>query len=186
MFRGKGNVSSVEKAQYDQDVDVCFQTSAWMNSQLNQEWVKRTLIPGIGTSPQEKVIFPDNVGFQQEKGFHEMCKKEINAIIYLLPENYTDKVQPIDAGFGKQIKAKIGKAMEKWLEEDKNLDMWHDRLSAKQKRILMTQWTGEAWRKLSSDKMFAKKLFMKTGCLMTADGSDDDMIKPKGLEPYSF
>ena len=33
----------------------------------------------------------------------------------------------------------------------------------------MTQWTGEAWRKLSSDKMFAKKLFMKTGCLMTAD-----------------
>ena len=24
----------------------------------------------------------------------------------------------------------------------------------------MTQWTGESWRKLSSDKMFAKKLFM--------------------------
>ena len=50
----------------------------------------------------------------------------------------------------------------------------------------MTQWTGEAWRKLSSDKMFAKKLFMKTGCLMTADVSDDDMIKPQGLELYSF
>ena len=43
----------------------------------------------------------------------------------------------------------------------------------------MTQWTGEAWRKLSSDKMFAKKFFMNTGCLMTADGSDDDMIKPQ-------
>ena len=44
----------------------------------------------------------------------------------------------------------------------------------------MTQWTGEAWRKLSH-KMFAKKFFMNTGCLMTADGSDDDMIKPQGL-----
>ena len=120
VFRGKGNVSSAEKTQYDQDVDVFFQTSAWMDSQLNQEWVKRTLIPGIGTSPQEKVIFADNVGFQQEKGFHEMCRKEINAIIYLLPENHTDKVQPIDAGFGKQMKAKIGEAMEKWLEEDEN------------------------------------------------------------------
>lgn len=85
MFRGKGNVSSAEKTQYDQDVDVYFQLSAWMDSQFNQEWVKRTLIPGIGTSPQEKVIFADNVGFQQEKGFHEMCRKEINAIIYLLP-----------------------------------------------------------------------------------------------------
>ena len=59
-------MSSAEKTQYDQDVDVFFQTSAWMDSQLNQEWVKRTLIPGIGTSPQEKVIFADNVGFQRE------------------------------------------------------------------------------------------------------------------------
>ena len=49
-----------------------------------------------------------------------------------------------------------------------------------------TQWTGEAWRELSSDKMFAEKLFMKSGYLMTADGSDDDMIKPQGLEPYRF
>ena len=163
-----------------------FQTSAWIDSQLNQEWVKRTLIPGIGTSPQEKVIFADKVGFQQENGFHEMSRKEINAIIYLLPENHTHKLQPIDAGFGKQMKAKIGEAMEKWLEEDENLDVWHYSLSVKQRRILMTQWTGEEWRKLSSDKMFAKKLFMNTGCLMTADGSDDDMIKPQGLELYSF
>lgn len=91
---------------------------------------------------------------------------------YLLPENHTDKVQPIDAGFGKQMKAKFGEAMEEWLEEDEN--------------FLMTQWTGKAWRKLSSDKMFAKKLFIKTGCLMTADDSDDDMITPQGLEPYNF
>ena len=179
-------MSSAKKAQYDQDVDVYFQTSAWMDSQLNQEWVKRTLIPGIGTSPQEKVIFADNVGFQQEKGSREMRRKEINAIIYLLPENHTDKAQPIDAEFGKQVKAKIGEAMEKWLVEDENLDMWHDSLSANQRRILMTQWTGEAWRKLSSHKMFAKKLFMKTGCLTTVDGSNDDMIKPQGLEPNSF
>ena len=176
-------MSSAEKDQYDKGVDVYFQASARMDSQLNQEWVKRTLIPEIGTFPHEKVIFAENVGFQQETHFHEMCRKEINAIIYLLPENHTTKVQPIDAGFRKQMKVKIGEAMEKWLEEDQNLDLWHNRLSAKQRRILMTQWTGEAWRKLSSDKMFAKKLFIKTGCLMTAYGSDDDMIKPQVLEP---
>ena len=84
------------------------------------------------------------------------------------------------------MKAKIGEEMEKWLEEDENLDMWHDSISAKKRRILMTQWTGEVWRKLSSDKMFVKKLLMKTGCLMTADGSDDEMIRAQGLEPYSF
>ena len=68
-------------------------------------------------------------------------------------KNHTVKLQPIDAGFGKQLKAKIGEAMEKGLEEDENLDMWHDILSAKQRRILMTQWTGKAWRKFSSDKI---------------------------------
>ena len=86
----------------------------------------------------------------------------------------------------KNLATKIGEAIKKWLEENDNLDMWHDSISVKKRRILMTQWTGEAWKKLSSDKTFAKKLFMKTGCLMTADGSDDDMIKPQGLEPYSF
>ena len=84
-------MSSAEKTQFDQDVDVYFQPSAWMDSLLNQEWVKRTLIPGIGTSTKWKVIFADNVRFQQEKGFYEMCRKKINAIIYLLPENHTDK-----------------------------------------------------------------------------------------------
>ena len=60
-----------------------------------------------------------------------MCRKQINATIYLLPENHTDKVQPINAGFGKQMKAKIREAMEKLLEEDESLDMWHDSVSAK-------------------------------------------------------
>ena len=45
---------------------------------------------------------------------------------------------------------------------------------------------GRMEKALLSDKGFDTKLFMKTGCLMTADGSDDDMIKPQGLEPYSF
>ena len=31
--------------------------------------------------------------------------------------------KPIDAGFGKEMKAKICEAMEEWLEEDENLDM---------------------------------------------------------------
>lgn len=186
VFRGKGNVSTAEKAEYDQGVDVYFQSCAWMDSHLNKEWLSKTLIPAIGKTSKENVIFADNVGFQQEKAFHEMCRNEINAIIYLLPENHTDKVQPIDAGFGKQMKVKIGEAMEKWLEKEENLDMWHDSISAKKRRVLMTQWTGEAWRKLSVQKMFIKKLFMKTGCLMTADGSDDDKIRPQGLEPYSF
>ena len=65
----------------------------------------------------------------------------------VLPENHTDKVQPKEAWFGKRTKAKIGEVMGKWLEEDENLDVSHHGLNAKQRRILMTQWTGEAWKR---------------------------------------
>ena len=47
----------------------------------------------------------------------------------MLPENHTDKIQPIDAGCGRIMKGKIGAAMETWLKEENNLDKWQDRLS---------------------------------------------------------
>lgn len=100
VFRGKGNVSSGEKAEYDKGIDVYFQQCAWMDNDLNMQRLAGTLIAGIGKSPDEKVIFADNVGFQQNKKFHKSCRKELNAVLHLLPENHTDKVQLIDAGCG--------------------------------------------------------------------------------------
>ena len=76
--------------------------------------------------------------------------------------------------------------MERWLEENDNVELWHDRISAKERRILMTKWTAATWKELLSDKMLFKKLFQKTGCLITADGSDDNNIRSQGLEPYEF
>ena len=186
VFRGKGNVSSQEKEQYDKRVDVYFQQNAWMDEVTNMQWCKKTLIPGVGKTDQEKVLFADNVSFQQTKEFHETCRNEISTSVYMLPENHTDKIQPIDAGCGRMMKVKIAAAMDRWLEIDDNLEKWHDRLSAKDRRILMTQWTGEAWSELKESKDFLRRLFEKTGCLMTTDGSGDEKISPQGLDEYSF
>ena len=106
----------------------------------------------------------------------------MNAVVYLLPENRTDKIQPIDAGFGKMYKTKIGEEMDKWLETQVNLELWHDKLSARQRRILMTKWAGATWRELTKDQAFIKKLFQKTGCLRTNDRTGDDMTRPQGLD----
>ena len=35
VFRDKGNVRTDEKAEYDEGVDVCFQSCAWMDSKIN-------------------------------------------------------------------------------------------------------------------------------------------------------
>ena len=56
----------------------------------------------------------------------------------------------------------------KWerLEQDENLDLWHDKIGAKDRRILMTKWAGEAWKELSKDMDLFTKLFQKTGCFI--------------------
>ena len=100
----------------------------------------------------------------------------------MIPEKHTDKIHPIDAGCGRMMKDKIGATMETWLEEENNLNKWQDRLSAKDRRILMTQWTGEVWSEPSNDET----LFEKTGCFLTADGSDDVKISPQGLKNYQI
>ena len=84
------------------------------------------------------------------------------------------------------MKVKIGEALERWLEEKDNLEKWHDRLSAKERRILMTQRTGKAWSQCCTNHHFFKRLFEKTDCLITADGSDDANISPQGLKDYKF
>ena len=103
------------------------------------QWARNTLIPGLKNYKQEQVIFADNVSFQLKKEFHQTCRAVANALVYLLPLNHTDKVQPIDAGFGKMMKTKIGEAMERWLDLDSNLELWHDKISASNRRILMTE-----------------------------------------------
>ena len=49
--------------------------------------------------------------------------------------------------------------MERFLEKDDNLDKWHDKISARERRILMTQWFGDAWEVLKSKGDCIRRLF---------------------------
>lgn len=99
-----------------------FSKNAWMDEEINMQWTNNTLIPGIGDDKEKKVLFADNVSFQQSQKFHETCRDEINTTVYMLPGNHTDKIQPVDAGCGRIMKVKIGEALETWLEEKDNLE----------------------------------------------------------------
>lgn len=102
-----------------------------MDYDVNMKWVLKILIFGIGNFSDEKVIFVDNVGFQLNKEFYEVCRKKVNVVVYFFLENYIDKVQLIDVGCGKLLKIKIGEVMERWLEEDDNLELWYDKILVK-------------------------------------------------------
>ena len=86
---------------------------------------------------------------------------------------------------------KAGHNYQKWLDEGDNVDSWfghENTLTAMHMRILITQWGGKAWETLCGPEYdnLRKRCWEKTGCLMTADGSEDDKVTPEGLPSYKI
>ena len=80
----------------------------------------------------------------------------------------------------------MGEEMEKWLDEDDNLERWESNaLSASHRRILLTHWFGDAiikrapenWDQVSGDQVL--EAHTHTGGLMTINGRDFGSSKLK-------
>ena len=76
-----------------------------------------------------------------------------------------------------------------WLDHDENADRWcgnEGSFTASERRVLITHWVGDAYNLLISEKYadFIRKMWERTGCLITADGSEDHLIAPEGLPGY--
>ena len=101
--------------------------------------------------------------------------------LHLLPRGKTDFAQPIDAGFGRVIKLYMGEEMEKWLDDDDNLERWESNaLSASHRRILLTHWFGDAIIKRAPENWDqVTKYWKHTGGLMTINGRDFGSSKLK-------
>ena len=110
--------------------------------------------------------------------------------MYLPHLDATDIVQPIDAGYGRLIKQKMRAIQEEWLEDEDNMNLWigntDEKLNVAKRRILITHWAGAAFEMLQGEdyKPFLRNCFERTGCLLTADGSEDHLVKPEGLVGY--
>ena len=76
------------------------------------------------------------------------------------------------------------------MDQEANADRWfcntNEPFSAKERRILISHWAGNAWEKLCQSKYdrLREKCWVNTGCLITADGSGDEHIKQEGLPNY--
>ena len=99
---------------------------------------------------------------------------------HALPPNEADQVQPIDRGLGRQVKIYIGQQMDEWLDDDDNLSKWEDNtLTASDRRVLLATWYFKACQKALEGEA-KRKYFEHAGGLLTADGTDDELIKLEG------
>ena len=124
----------------------------------------------------------DNLEGQIAEEFKTEVANADDVCWYGLP-GATDIWQPVDAGYAELL------AHYKWLDFDENADKWYgedNRFTASERRILITHWVGEAYNALADDKYnrFRREIFERTGCLLTADGSGDNLVRPEGLPDY--
>ena len=191
IFRGTGKcIKSHEKAAYHKDVAIFWQKNAWADTDVCVEWVKTTLKEGVEAAKDgdhEFVLLCDNLEGQTSDAFKNAVRG-INGVVYYGPTGATDIWQPIDSGYGALMKRLISQQQDAWLECDENMEKWigNQKLTASDRRVLITHWVGEANKVLQGDNYasFRRGCFLRTGCLITADGSDDDKIKPEGLPDY--
>ena len=52
------------------------------------------------------------------------------------------------------------------------------------RRVLLTHWVAEATQQANASLATLTRYFQKTGCLLTADGSDDDQIGADGAAKF--
>ena len=73
--------------------------------------------------------------------------------------------------------------MDEWLDDDDNLEKWENNgLTASDRRVLLANWYYKACtRALKGDAK--RKYFEHAGALLTANGTDDDLIKLEGTPP---
>ena len=150
------------------------------------EWAKKPLKSAI-EEEDHFVLFCNNLQGQISDGFKDAVGA-LDGLVWYGVANATDIWQPIDAGYAQLLKMSIKQEFFKWLDDDDSVDRWYgESISpASEKRILITNWVGKAYRMICSSKYdtLRYRLFQKTGTLITADGSDDELIQPEGLPDY--
>ncbi|KAK3245560.1 hypothetical protein CYMTET_44876 [Cymbomonas tetramitiformis] len=199
VFRGKGRVKQEEILAYNPNVDVYWQDNAWVDRVVAPAWAKRTMMQfakndaavfakaGLGDLvPTEYLLLQDNLDAQKEETYKQVLLSEVKATSWFGPAQATDLWQPVDQGYGREVKREMDVCQEDWLEDDHNLERWEDnKLATSDKRVCLTHWLGESCETVNSAcNLF--RYFQKGGLLMTVNGEGDGMITPEGTAGYTF
>ena len=145
-FYGKGRVVMDEKLACHKSINVFFQTNAWIDIHLCSKWIDTTLSTFVLDEKLETVLLLDNISCQELDGLKDKVST-IKKLCWYGSKEGTDLWQPIEAGYADVVKKLLGIQREEWLDKDEHVGRWYDgqSFSAKERKILISLWAGEAW-----------------------------------------
>ena len=186
ISKGKGaRIKKEEVTRYHQDVDMFWQKNARVDTQVMIKLANKFV-----SFKKKKhgddwiVLFCDNLSAHLAPEVKEIFGSN-QVLLWFFPPNMTEMVQPIDAGYGRSLRAVIGRQLDNWLMNGGNLLKWEGKMTAMERRILVTHLVARANSYMMEDARDEQRLscFERTGCLMTVVEAElhDKKIRPQGL-----
>ena len=163
-------------------------TNAWVDIDICRKWVDTTISKFVKDEKLETfLLLLDKLSCQESDEFKENVSAIKGLCWYGLKEG-VDLWQPVDAGYADALKKLVCIQQREWLDKDENKDQWYvgKSFSVKERRIPISHWAREVWDQLCQPEYdhLRFKCWASTGCLLTADGSDDHLVKLESLPNY--
>ena len=192
VCKGTGKrVRQKEREMWDSRVDVFFQKNAWVDTEVMKEIAAKFVTFKMQTYGADTwaLLYCDNLSAHVADDVRKIFG-ESKVFLCFLPPNMTQFVQPIDAGLGRNTRVAVANELDGWLMDRDNMSKWEGKMTAGERRILMTRLIGNAVGhvlKPENDEMRVS-CFVRTGCLITMLPVEDmDLkIKPQGMDVGSF
>ena len=161
---------------------------AYANSHLLVDWINQMLVPVLPPGPRLLVLHVAKFHSTQEV-LSTLCSHDI--VPSLIPPGCTGLVQPLDVSVNKPFKCLLPDILDELLDDfepKNNLNLLEipraNSPAIAERRILVTQAVGLAWDQSTRkyQELFVKT-FRKSGLTLPIDGSCDDELSVKGIEP---
>ena len=192
-------------------VHVMFQEKAWMDNAACNRYASEFLHQCLGRESggceegeEDFLLVVDNLGGQGTASFKELARSTARTLVWMLPPNCTDLLQPVDSGIGKVIKELLKKKYQAYMHEMHALGVPNLQVAtsasrdpawvaarkaincAKNRREMIIQWASEVYEEFKKPQYVAqiKKAYAKTGMDVSIDGSGWEGICPERMSSF--
>ena len=191
------NVRRKEEEEYRKEaqaggwtlVNVLWQKKAWVDQVVNKLWAENIFGPHLEAEHPEEdtILFCDNLACQVMPEFKDLLDSMNNTRI-AGPKGATHLWQPVDQNIGAYYHRYMMDRYDDWMLSGEASRFSEDTLSVSHRRKLLMKWCGQCYDELErkraaleaegrEEESIFYRAFLNTGCLVTADGSDDEKIK---------
>lgn len=161
-----------------------FQVNAWCDESIMKFWIKSMWKrPFREDEHRKKLLVADMHRAQTTEDVKQLLEKDCHTQIALVPAGATWLIQPLDVCINAEFKSYVEELQNKHMHDNLSLYV-ENKMTASQRRVLITKWVGEAWAKVSANKSMIIRAFEKCGISVPIDGSGDNRINIKGLTDY--